>query len=117
MRQQGNSYDCGLYCYAFSKRALQRHEDHKACNGQNDDLTDKIHGIFVEGYKDSIEPLLLHQEMYGHMQGACRLDEMKARQASEDVQTKRLWRYVPNVLNVIPSMLSEEEGKNGLDRN
>jgi hypothetical protein len=47
--------------------------------------------------------------MYGHMQEACRLDEMEARQASEDVQTKRLWRYVPKVLNVIPSMLSEEE--------
>jgi hypothetical protein len=109
MQQQGNSYDCGLYCYAFSKRALQRHEDLKACNGQNDDLTDKIHGILVEGYKDSIEPLLLRQEMYGHMQGACRLDEIEASKASIDVQTKRLWRYVPNVLNVIPSMLSEEE--------
>ena len=107
MQQQGNGYDCGLYCYTFSKRALQRHEDLKACNGQNDDLTDKIHGILVEGYEDSIQPLLLRQEMYGHMQEACRLDEMEASMASIDVQTKRLWRYVPNVLNVIPSVLSK----------
>jgi hypothetical protein len=34
---------------------------------------------------------------------------MEASKASIDVQTKRLWRYVPNVLNVIPSMLSKEK--------
>ncbi len=103
MQQQGNSYDCGLYCYAFSKCALQRHEDLKACNGLNDDRLNKIHGILVEGYEDSIKPLLLRKEMYGHMQGACKLDEMEASKASKDVQTARHWRYTPNVLNVISS--------------
>jgi hypothetical protein len=108
VQQQGNGYDCGLYCYAFSKRALQRHADLKACNGQNDDLLKKIHGILVEGYEDSIKPLQLRKEMYGHMQDACRLDEMEAREASKDVQTKRLWRYNPNVLNVMSSKEKEE---------
>jgi hypothetical protein len=89
VQQQGNSYDCGLYCYAFSKRALQRHQDLKACNGQNDDVLNKIHGILVKGYEDSIQLLLLRQEMYGHMQEASRLDEMEASKASIDVQTKR----------------------------
>jgi hypothetical protein len=72
------------------------HESLKACNGQVDDLTDKIHGILVEGYEDSIQPLLLRQEMYGHMQEACRLDEMEASKDSKDVRQvripKRLWR-------------------------
>jgi hypothetical protein len=108
VQQQGNSYDCGLYCYALSKRALQRHEDLKACNGQNDDLLNKIHGILVEGYEDSIKPLLLRKEMYGHMQDACRLDNREASKASKDVQTARHWRYTPNVLNVISSKEKEE---------
>ncbi len=107
MQQQGNSYDCELYCYTFSKRALQRQEDLKACNGQNDDLSNKIHGILAEGYEDSIKPLLLRKEMYGEMQEACRLDEMEASKAFKDAQTARHWKYTPNVLNFISSKEKE----------
>ena len=107
VQQQNNGYDCGVYCYAYTKRVLDKHEHLTGCYGYEEDLDMKIHDILVDGHA-TINPLELRKEMYGHMQEAYTQDNAAAAEASEEMRFNRDHQYNPDALYAIPSISSKD---------